>query len=353
MKSRVFYTISIVSLFCETIFASINMVEQGKTWWYESGVAVEGNGFAHSKVTIGLRLGNSNSADEGLIPCYAIDSLKRNIIDIPIAHLRENEGKVWVTPNPELTRIDISDCSDELEILSTFLGFWRASTEIDVIEEIFQDNRTDAMWKLDSIPIEYLLYDFNYDIGDTYRWPWTQINYIYPDISENSSIYVKPEDRGFSISEVDNQEVEFSNEVTTKRKVFKLIQSHVDYTNSNHYKPCTIVEGIGITSGKPFSYFFDLESWYGFFVSPISATFPPLSGYYDLPFNPILKAVISDDGTHLYGDQSYQPSTSSISKICNEPQRIGISFIDLHGRPVSSPLRGSVYIRNGKKFVVK
>ena len=60
-----------------------------------------------------------------------------------------------------------------------------------------------------------------------------------------------------------------------------------------------------------------------------------------------LYSVYDTDGTIIYGI----PSSISYSEFrtadCNN------KIFDLHGREVSNPLSGSIYIRNGKKFVAK
>lgn len=351
MKYRLLYfTLSLLSLYVP-LFASVTFLEPGKTWWYESGVASEGSGFMHTKVTVGLTLEEPESIGSDLFPCYAIDSLNQNIIDIPIGYLRENENKVWVTPNSDLLSIDRTNCSNELKVLSTFLGYWNITNIIANLETNIYGPSTEGMWKMESIATEYLLYDFNYIIGDAYKWPWSQIDYLDLEISKDDYNYSDIENRGFFITDIKTTEFDSFQDKPEGFNVFYVRQSELDYVKYS-YKPCIIIEGVGITNGSIFSYFPEYKSWYGFFLSPASICLLNLSGYYEQPYIPKLMAVIKSDGTHLYGDSSYQPS-ANIKNLNIDNDISGHIVFDFLGRPVSTPLPGSVYIRNGKKFVGK
>ena len=72
---------------------------------------------------------------------------------------------------------------------------------------------------------------------------------------------------------------------------------------------------------------------------------------------PILTKVYDYEGKELYS-KADAPSQSNIDEIDFYPaQTIGKSesgvIMDLHGRTVTTPVSGSIYIRNGKKFVFK
>ncbi|MDE5789603.1 MAG: hypothetical protein K2H96_00020 [Muribaculaceae bacterium] len=343
--------IILINTCCSISSSAVNLVEPGKTWWYESARVIEASQELHfNKVTLGLTLKASESQEAPeWYPCYAVDSLEQNVIDVPICHLKESYGKVWVKPNLELCKIDVKNCSDELYILSIFLGYWGGNKIIQVNEHMYDEDPNATVWNKDPERTEFLLYDFNYNVGDAYRWPWSGINFSDPSFKDDPEV-LEPIARGFFITKIEHQELsdEFENE--ERRKTFILEQTELDYIQYR-YKVCNIIEGIGITAGDVHSYYSCYTAWFGFFICPASICLPALSSWFTLPCIPELMAVIASDGTQIYGDPDYKPS-AGVKEIALEKFKDNKTF-DLHGREVSHPLPGSIYIRNGKKFVGK
>ncbi|MDE6410193.1 MAG: hypothetical protein K2K81_08140 [Muribaculaceae bacterium] len=336
---------------CSISSSAVNLVEPGKIWWYESARVIEASQELHfDKVTLGLTLKapESQEAPEWH-PCYAVDSLEQNVIDVPICHLKESYGKVWVKPNLELCKIDVKNCSDELYILSIFLGYWGGNKIIQANEHNYEDDPDATVWNKDPERTEFLLYDFNYNVGDAYRWPWSGINFSDPSFKDDQEV-LEPIDRGFFITKIEDEEATPSYDDNEKRKIFTIKQAEEKFIT--YGKPISdIVEGIGITKGEVCSYYSSSTSWFGFFICPASICLPALSSWFTLPWIPELMAVIASDGTQIYGDPDYKPS-AGVKEITLEKFKDNKIF-NLHGREVSNPLPGSIYIRNGKKFVAK
>ena len=327
-----------------------SLIEVGKTWWYSSCInSIGDGGLIHTHITLGITIKSPDSSYPEWFPCYAIDPLEENVIDLPVAHLKEKNGQVWVKPNLELSQINMEDCSNELEILSTFLGYW-GGNKIAIVEKMAgEEYAADAIWNKDPEQTEFLLYDFNYKVDDAYKWPWSGINFYKPSI-ENDNEEIAYVDRGFFVTKIEDEEFTSISNRKGNRKIFNIEQAEEeDITYDNPISE--IIEGVGITKGKVDSYYMDTIAWFGFFIAPASVSLPAFSGYFTLPNIPELKAVITADGTHIYGDPDYIPS-AGIKETTVEKLKDNRIF-NLHGCEVSNPLPGSIYIRNGKKFVAK
>ncbi|MDE6257747.1 MAG: hypothetical protein K2M53_05125 [Muribaculaceae bacterium] len=60
-----------------------------------------------------------------------------------------------------------------------------------------------------------------------------------------------------------------------------------------------------------------------------------------------LTSVFDTDGTIIYG------KPSNVNALHNNYLNNNLKTYDLYGREVTSPVPGSIYIRNGKKFVAE
>ncbi len=344
-KFITFFILTFALLSCGLKSYSMKLVEEGKTWWYWSGVYVGGDPTSHHlHVAIGLTLGAPDSADTDWLPCYAIDYWEQKIIQVPVAHLKEKDKKVWIRPNLHLNEIDLDNSSNELNILSTFLGYWGGNnlSIMGIIEE--------PVWNPEPAQTEFLLYDFNYGVGDAYKWPWSGINYYDPFYYEDNKEYEHVE-RGWFVTQIEDENFNIDSTTNSILKVYTIKQAEEKCYFYNDGKS-TIVEGIGITGGNVYSFYSIGVAWYGFFISPASISLPAYTSTITLPYEPNLAAVIDKDGTYLYGTTYFKPG-AGISKHETDQDISNDKIFDLHGQEVTTPLPGSIYIRNGKKFVVR
>lgn len=310
------------------------MVVPGRTWWYQSGVTkVIDELLRGIPVNIGLTIGDN--APEEWMPCYAIDAEGDFTIPQPLAHLKESDGKVWIRPNLKLYEISGEIDVDIYKIFRYFLGYWDGNYITGILNPACPPHDAENyLWNKDPVREEFLLYDFNASVGFKYEWPWAGTNMIKDDYTEETY-----EDIGFFVEKAEEGE--------DSRKVYEINQKIK--TTSYMSGRGKVVEGIGLIESDFISYseFCFLQT--SFFVSPASIQAPPTTGFFD-PAPPMLMNVREADGTCIYGDESFH---ASISEMVSEPSPASNKIFDLHGREVSNPLPGSIYIRNGKKFVAK
>lgn len=129
---------------------------------------------------VGLRLASEDEYADGWLPCYAVASSGDKLFDASLATLKEENGKVWIRPAMDLAEATKGMYSDntmpgyyEMELLRLFLGYWNGT---------LLDGPLDGgvHWDYDgSSPI--LLYDFDFEPGDVYEWPWSGMDCDFED----------------------------------------------------------------------------------------------------------------------------------------------------------------------------
>ena len=347
MKMKIKYTVFSIILGCMAICHSpvamaAKLVESGKTWWYESFTSkYEG----WNTVIIGLTLDNEDA--DGWTPCYAIDSIGKRIVNEPLARLQEKDCIVRIRPNLELYKIKKENPSYEFLILSDFLGYWYGNK---LICAKWMDDKNVYTWNPDSIS-EFTLYDFNKQVGDLCQWPWSGYEVSK---QEDEQLYDKLGD--LEIVSIDEESVPMA--ATEEKRDFKTFNMHYQkYQDSDKekYYFAKMMEGIGMVSGRLRPYIPDVRCCSGFFIAPMSACDPDYAGGFGNRGMPRLFAVEEADGTVLIlNEELYDEITGAgISEAVMHPTSSDNRIFDLHGRRVTNPQPGSVYIRGGKKFVAK
>ena len=333
MKKILLFAILVVSLTA----SAATLVEPGRTWWYLNWTTSIPRG---ESVIIGLTLGEADEISEGWCPCYAMDSLKNRIVDAPLAHLKEESGVVSIRPNLGLMQYDEGEQSNELRMLSLFLGYW-GGNELEEYKRADLEN--DYIWNPDSIT-EFTLYDFNSKIGDAFSWPWSGKDLDVPD--------KKPHIGDLKLISIDEESISLADDGERIARVFNLKQDNYPEWSYGNNCNARIIDGIGIVSGNFWSYIEALESWYGFFIAPNSILGPAIAGGFKSPTIPVLYSVEDADGKSLYIDPEYYEFAGT-AKIEMSSDKMDGKTYDLHGREVTNPVPGSIYIRNGKKFVAE
>ena len=329
---------------CLTVIASclaahaeeIPFIEEGKIWWYEVGEEAfwENEGW---KSHIGIMTAGETEIDgEKWTECHMVDN-QRNIVTIsPLAYLREEGDKVYVTAGHldnsyeewEEDILSTYDYPDAL-IITTYTGFiyhqqsYAQGLGIDYVRD-----------PANSYPA--LLYDFGLNDEQTFSWPWA---WLYMDIysmemnPNKISITARGSD---TYKDYSYRYWDFSDE---DERTF-LCELH----NGR------IAEGIGVIAMKsdphsPADIFHG-----GFFFNPAQCL-PPVESGMNSPARrpPVLKKVERPNGSIIYENVKSAVNGVHSDDSFEKESRI----YDLHGREVNSPVRGAIYIRNGKKFVAE
>ncbi|MDE6717616.1 MAG: hypothetical protein K2J70_05415 [Muribaculaceae bacterium] len=322
------------------------LVEPGRTWWYWSWMSAEGGS---EKVILGLTIDRPDS--EGWSPCYALDSLNQKVVDVPLCHLREENRRVEIRPNLHLPVPDYQDRTNEQFILSLFLGYWYGDYYRFTI---WDGEDTHITWNPEGLT-QFLLYDFNYDVGDCYDWPWSGVSTDFsPYWEQNECLKGAPKIMAIQEETVHTGLSEKKTVKTYTLKQYEKSWSSGEWSYTGNIK---IQEGLGITRNGSWnivaSYVEDMITWSGFFIAPMSICMVAVSGLRS-PEIPVLHSVIDSDGTCLYIDPEFLKNSGIENGIVSEfPSDTNLPLYDLHGCRVSNPIPGSVYIRGGKKYIVR
>ncbi len=294
-----FYLLFLVVLFSlfGLLAEAATMVVPGRTWWYESWYRNK-YGSSHNDrhpVYLGLRLGDEYQGENNeWLPCYAVNTLGDKALEEPLAWVSEEDKKVWMIPNLELyNAFEIPGNGDITRMLFDFLAYWAGT-------DLFW-GWAETTWTNLPPDTPYLLYDFNFEVGDGYLWPWSG---MFLDDSMISRVY---NTEGCYVKSV-NEETFLSD---TNRKVYHIQQ---DFKGSFNYPTSggTIIEGIGIVNGEFWYYVPDRCQWFGFWIAPLSPGNPMIVGdYADLPYDPELVNVLEADGTCIYGNAAFNPALAS------------------------------------------
>lgn len=333
--------VGLLSAVCPTV-KSEKLVEPGKTWWYWSFTSkYEG----WDSVIIGLTLDNEDM--DGWTPCYALDSLGKRILDVPLARLREQDRIVRIRPNLGLYKLENGSSSNELLILSDFIGYWNGN-KLRCAE--WNNEENDYTWNPDSIS-EFTLYDFNKKPGDLCQWPWSGYSLNLP---EHEQFYNELGD--LEIEAVGEEDVPVAS--SEERRTFKTFDMYYQKNSeieADRQFGAKMMEGIGMVSGTLLPYIATVRCCAGFFIAPMSACDPDYSGGFGNRGMPELYSVEEANGTVLIlNEDLYNNVTGAgISQSVMDPTSSDNRIFDLQGRQVSNPQPGSVYIRGGRKFVAR
>lgn len=335
-----------MSMLVSFVVFSQNLVEPGKTWWYQNYLGIpQGapSGTERTKVIVGLRIEDALAEDPEWYPCVALDSLRHPVLDTPLAWLREEGAKAWVRPNLSLYEEAEDIESDELDMLRSFLGYWYGN-ELPAVRLDGRD--VNPVWNVKG-DSEFLLYDFDGNV--VYEWPWSG---IFMDFSIDPGVMPLPEG-GMVVNKMSTKEIIYGDGKKRSVRSYTL-----NYLSNGWGEGMTLIEGIGpVETSNPFygieSYVPNMKAWEGFCIAPLSLGLPAYSSLFNLPTIPTLIYVEDGEGQVIYYDDYYY-ETTGLSEVDSESRTVSrSSAYDLHGREVSAPVPGSIYIRDGKKFVSK
>ena len=312
---------------------NLPFIEEGKIWWYEVGEGAFWDGTDEWITLVGITTKGEREIDgEKWTECHMVDSDGNVVTTFPLALLREEDGKIYVTDenlnfsNEEWMEKVYAGCTtDNYEILNTILlyaGFMHS------MPNIYDDDSYDDVFK--DFPV--LLYDFNWEEGDVFSWPWASVEehiYIYPT---EFSITSRGEDRT----------------LVGSPEYYDFIIDNPIYTVYNAYRG-KIIEGIGVVYMKIEDKDYDPDSA-GFFFNPGQLLPPRVSGI-NTPTRipPFLVKVERRDGSIIYENSRSSVGIVASDNVANEDSPV----YDLHGRVVTATVPGSIYIRDGRKFVAK
>lgn len=322
-----------------------NLVVPGKTWWYQSFLPSWEDGRRYHKVILALEIEDAAPDDPEWYPCVALDSLSRPVLDTPLAWLREEGSRVLVRPNLTLYEHAASNDSNEKKVLGYFLGYWYGN-EIPRVTEIAGNDglEVNPVWNVKD-QREFLLYDFSYTGGEVYEWPWSG---VYLDFSGYKDSRL-PEG-GMEVTNVGTRDVICAD--GKKRTVKSFTMGYSNIIDEG----LLVLDGIGAVDTP--RYDFGIESyvpcysaWYGFFIAPLSLGNLAITSIFSQPSLPDLIYVKDSGGSVIYYDNYYY--NAGVDDIKTSLASSILPLYDLHGRKVSAPVPGSIYIRDGKKFVAR
>lgn len=243
---------------------------------------------------------------------FYIDKTAVSPESTPIYFLREDEdGTIYILARP--LNIKFS-CPDNYYCSDYYLGDLNDPKFI----EYFDTTRIDHK--------EFILYDFN-STNETFIPRNTSDLFLYPGYNKQTySHSLNIEGDNCRLYQINYPDDEFnSSEISILFKDFYAI------------------EGIGITKNgnlASWKWCFTAKDWQSNGKYPGEYSF--LEGVYTLNYDPIFIFY-----------NSILNEFNCKNEICfDTPMRISGTF-DLLGNPISNPLPGSIYIRDGKKFVAK
>ena len=353
MKNNRLYILLILTFFFSiSAIYSQNFIEPGKTWTYLSYMAFNRHGpyrpFSPHKVA--LTLGEPEEIEgEDWTPCFGVDTLGNKLIDIPLAHLKEEDRRVFVRPNNDVMSVrrlfDDMESKEE-EMLFEFLPYYSGGMDGEKYEGTF-------FWNSE-FEKDFLLYDFNFQIGDSYKWPWSGINFPYEYFSPNKDRKPMTQERGYYVTEIEEECFKDSKGAERKRKIYHLKQAEEDFiTHDFLSNEGIILEGIGLVDSDFSEYYLDLLPCTGYFITPNASCIANFSSYFSQSTPPKLISVTTADGTVIYENNEDEEETNSVMEIESNKEPEIEKIFDLHGRQITSPLPSSIYIRNGKKYIMK
>ncbi|MDE7412706.1 MAG: hypothetical protein K2N05_02800 [Muribaculaceae bacterium] len=336
--SAVVFLIGGVAIAMGSVTASerLPFIEEGKIWWYEVGedrVWIKPPVLWREVVGITTK-GETELNGQKWTECHLVDSIGNILTTSPLALIREEGSKVYVTSD------HLKDSYEEWKekIESQGMKYEHELTILLYASFLHRDLSIDLWGITYDIDTTFpaLLYDFDWKKGDCFSWPWAWNYYDYQtdDLSPNK-IYIKGKDR-------------FQNNQITSTS-WEIIDDRERAESSCHSG--LIVDGIGLVTLTYVEYPFGTDNDnVGFFFNP-GQHLPPIETCINATRRvpPILIKVERPDGTVIY-----ENPTSSVRDInAQSPANNDESIYDLHGRVVTNPQLGSVYIRGGKKFVAK
>lgn len=317
------------------------LVVKDRIWWYESTEVTPD--YKDIPFVVGVRIGEATEEEPDWYPCLVVDSNYVKVLDHPVAWLKEENKKVWMRPNLNLDKEEDVQ-TREAKLMRYMLGYWYGN-EIPWIKDMYPNNN--ASWNPMNLT-EFLLYDFNYEVGATYDWPWTGRLITGRERCEFSTGI-------FKIKSITDKTILNESGHPRSVKSYSLVEEVTEGEEIPFPGQLYLLEGIGVTEGSPYPILLSVRSWEGFFFAPDAFSYvPDFSCIWTGEIIPELTSVVDPDGQVIYSNKPFQAgiedsfSPSEINSF-ETPKTI----YDLHGRQIVNPQPGSIYIRDGKKFVAK
>lgn len=177
-------------------------------------------------------------------------------------------------------------------------------------------------WKWGFNEPECLLYDFSLPSGKTYL----SIDALLSVVEVRVTELIDSGTDGFAV-----QKIEYLNPSGNKEKEESILGR------------AEVIEGIGF---NPYC------SCEGTLVGP-ELLLPTGGPHYNPPYPYPYGSTILTEVTDLAGNIIYKPKPVSIDEVLSSSETGDAPIYNLMGLPVRNPQPGSIYIRNGKKFVMK
>ena len=311
----------------------IPFIEEGKIWWYEVGEGAFWDGTREWVSLVGITTKGERKIDgEIWTECHMIDSDRNIVTTFPLALLREADRRIYVTDenlnysNEEWREKVYNGCTtDKYEILNTILMY--AGFMHNMPNE-YDDDYYDPVFK--DFPV--LLYDFNWKEGDNFSWPWASVE----------------EERFISPTEFSIVSTGGDRTLAGSPEYYDFIIDDPIYTVNVTYGG-RIIEGIGEIYMKREDEYDDPENA-GFFFNP-GQLLPPRESGINTPTRipPFLVKVERPDGTVIYENKR-----NDINELhANHNSRGDTCIYNIFGQKITILVPGSIYIRDGKKFVAE
>lgn len=293
---RIFiFTLAIVFT-CECAKAYVSIIRPERVWIYKSfGGDCEGNSYL--RVFHSLKLGKEIEYNNK--PYYEVILFKTVITKVTAVQNLTEEEYPWVI--------------DSISYAEKILGFIREEDETVYGlchiggGPIYLTDILSYGEELEDNVEEFTLYNWNLKGGD----PW------------------------FDNGEEDN---EWSHHVIYKSNL--IIGTDECRVMNLSWSSIQFIEGIGAAGKGHFAYYvlYDIDS----LIPPIGISAPSMAS---------LLWEVYDNGERVYACEQ-AASVENISFTYSNAESIE-KIYDLHGCPISNPLPGTIYIRDGKKFVTR
>ncbi len=265
------------------------LVEEGRTWWYGYWCMSMDDDTSGS---FGLRLAGAEEREgKDWQKCMVVSEQGTPLLDFPIAWLRREEDKVYVLPHSTT-----EEQWKEIEAIPNFFSY---------VYSEFLDVSRPAEWR-EPVEGEQLLYDWEIKPGERIEYPW-----IFKLDPENYDIITIT-----SCKTIDNR-------MTWEGKWGYFADDDI-----------VIVEGIGAINS-------------GTFLYPCSYLDMKVGSIPEYPEEVYLKRVTDKEGNVIY-----DPEKAGVDDITEGHVSAGTVY-DLCGRRVVNPLPGTIYIRDGRKYITR
>lgn len=288
------------------------LVVEGRTWWYATSNAATDDG--NSIAIFGIRITGKNHNKPAYYDCEMVDEQGDPVSLSPVAYVTQTGNLVGLGIPEDFPFSGRDD----------FYGNCYYQFSGLFYESLHHRNQLTAN-----------LYDFAMEAGSYYQWPWSW--YSYSDGNNQTSEPVK-----IWIESVWTDDM--------GRKHFNITDRGDNYYGIEGMGE--IIEGIGLVNAD----FMGNDTVVGgLFIAPCAEQLPPITGLEDVrwPSYVHLRSVIDKDGTVVYGREDYHDPSNVVPVGADNVPSPDSAIYDLHGRRVTNPQPGTVYIRDGRKYVAR